>query len=33
VRGSCGGAPDPRPEELEELTLQSEALLQGGASE
>jgi LacI family transcriptional regulator len=33
VRGSCGGAPDPRPEEWEELILKSEALLQGGASE
>lgn len=33
VRGSCGGAPDPRPEGLEELILESEALFQGGASE
>jgi LacI family transcriptional regulator len=33
VRGSCGGAPEPRPDELEELLLKSEALLQGGASE
>jgi LacI family transcriptional regulator len=31
VRGSCGGAPDPRPEELEELKLKSEALLQGAS--
>jgi LacI family transcriptional regulator len=30
VRGSCGGAPDPAPEEL---ILESEALFQGGASE
>jgi LacI family transcriptional regulator len=33
VRGSCGGAPDPGPEGLEEMTLKSEVLLQGGASE
>jgi len=30
VRGSCGGAPDPLPDEL---ILESEILLQGGASE
>ena len=33
VRGSCGGAPDPVPDGLEESPLKSEVLLQGGASE